>query len=101
MILRAGTDQDLQVLNPFNSVVVADFEVYTLNYDLLVGFGQDLERLHPGVVAGLHRVGSRMGSPLELPFGGIPTHPAAAGCSSYRLSLRYRVEGSMPASLRS
>jgi peptide/nickel transport system substrate-binding protein len=41
--LRAGTDQDLQVLNPFNSVVVADFEVFTLNYDLLVGFGQDLE----------------------------------------------------------
>ena len=43
LVLRAGTDQDLQVLNPWNSVVVADFEVYTLNYDLLVGFGQDLE----------------------------------------------------------
>ena len=43
LILRAGTDQDLQVLNPFNSVVVADFEVFTLNYDTLVGFGQDLE----------------------------------------------------------
>src|SRR5919112_3842834 len=43
LILRAGTDQDLQVLNPFESVVVADFEVFTLNYDLLVGFGQDLE----------------------------------------------------------
>jgi peptide/nickel transport system substrate-binding protein len=43
LVLKAGTDQDLQVLNPFNSVVVADFEVFTLNYDLLVGFGQDLE----------------------------------------------------------
>ena len=43
LVLRAGTDQDLQVLNPWNSVVVADFEVFTLNYDLLVGFGQDLE----------------------------------------------------------
>jgi peptide/nickel transport system substrate-binding protein len=43
LILRAGTDQDLAVLNPFNSVVVADFEVYTLNYDLLVNFGQNLE----------------------------------------------------------
>jgi peptide/nickel transport system substrate-binding protein len=43
LVLRAGTDQDLQVLNPFNSVVVADFEVFTLNYDTLVGFGQDLE----------------------------------------------------------
>src|SRR4029453_11752982 len=43
LILRAGTDQDLQVLNPWNSVVVADFEVFTLNYDLLVNFGQNLE----------------------------------------------------------
>ena len=43
LILRAGTDQDLQVLNPFNSVVVADFEVFTLNYDLLVNFGADVE----------------------------------------------------------
>src|SRR5919112_4602359 len=43
LVLRAGTDQDLQVLNPWNSVVVADFEVFTLNYDLLVNFGADLE----------------------------------------------------------
>jgi peptide/nickel transport system substrate-binding protein len=43
LILRVGTDQDLQVLNPFNSVTVADFEVYTLNYDLLVNFGPNIE----------------------------------------------------------
>lgn len=43
LILKTGTDQDLQVLNPWNSVVVADFEVYTLNYDLLVNFGPNLE----------------------------------------------------------
>jgi peptide/nickel transport system substrate-binding protein len=42
LVLRAGTDQDLQVLNPFNSILVADFEVFTLNYDLLVNFGPDL-----------------------------------------------------------
>ena len=42
-VLRAGTDQDLQVLNPWHSVLVVDYEVFTLNYDLLVGFGQDLE----------------------------------------------------------
>lgn len=43
LVLKAGTDQDLQVLNPFNSILVVDFEVYTLNYDLLVNFGPDLE----------------------------------------------------------
>ena len=43
LILKTGTDQDLQVLNPFNSIVVADFEVFTLNYDLLVNFGPNVE----------------------------------------------------------
>lgn len=42
-VIRVGTDQDLQVLNPWHSVLVVDYEVFTLNYDLLVGFGQDLE----------------------------------------------------------
>jgi peptide/nickel transport system substrate-binding protein len=43
VVIRVGTDQDLQVLNPWHSVTVADYEVFTLNYDLLVGFGQSLE----------------------------------------------------------
>jgi peptide/nickel transport system substrate-binding protein len=43
LILRAGTDQKLEVLNPFNSVTFADFEAFQLNYDMLVGWGQDLE----------------------------------------------------------
>ncbi|HEX5828227.1 MAG TPA: ABC transporter substrate-binding protein [Candidatus Limnocylindrales bacterium] len=43
LILRAGTDQKLETLNPWHSVTVADYEVFTLNYDLLVGFGQNLE----------------------------------------------------------
>ena len=43
LILRAGTDQNVQVLNPFESVTVADFEVFTLNYDLLVNFGPNIE----------------------------------------------------------
>jgi peptide/nickel transport system substrate-binding protein len=42
-VIRVGTDQDLQVLNPWSSILVVDYEVFTLNYDLLVGFGQDLE----------------------------------------------------------
>jgi peptide/nickel transport system substrate-binding protein len=42
-VIRVGTDQDLQVLNPWSSILVVDYEVFTLNYDLLVGFGQNLE----------------------------------------------------------
>jgi peptide/nickel transport system substrate-binding protein len=43
LVLRAGTTQTLQSLNPWNVVEVIDFEVMTLNYDTLVGFGKDLE----------------------------------------------------------
>ena len=51
LVLKVGTDQDLQVLNPWNSVTVADFEVFTLNYDLLVEL-----RPGPEPVPGLRRV---------------------------------------------
>ncbi len=43
LILRAGTDQKVETLNPWHSITVVDYEVFTLNYDLLVGFGQNLE----------------------------------------------------------
>ena len=41
-ILRAGTIQDLDSMNPWNTALTTGFEVFTLNYDLLVNFGQDL-----------------------------------------------------------
>ena len=43
LILKAGTNQTLQSLNPWNVVEVIDFEVMTLNYDTLVGFGANNE----------------------------------------------------------
>ena len=43
LVLRAGTDQKIKSLNPFAAVVVAEYEAFTLNYDLLVNFGQDNE----------------------------------------------------------
>lgn len=43
LILKAGTTQTLQTLNPWNVVEVIDFEVMTLNYDTLVGFGPNNE----------------------------------------------------------
>jgi peptide/nickel transport system substrate-binding protein len=43
LVLKVGTDQRAETLNPWHSVTVLDYEVFTLNYDLLVGFGQNLE----------------------------------------------------------
>ncbi len=42
-VLRVGTTQDLDSMNPYQTALVVGFEVFTLNYELLVGFGQKLE----------------------------------------------------------
>jgi peptide/nickel transport system substrate-binding protein len=46
-VLRVGTGQDLDSMNPYQTALVVGFEVFTLNYELLVGFGQQLEPI-PG-----------------------------------------------------
>ena len=43
LILRVGTDQKLETLNPWHSITVADYEIFQLQYELLVSFGQNLE----------------------------------------------------------
>ena len=42
-VLRVGTTQDLDSMNPWETALTTGFEVFTLNYDFLVGFGKDLE----------------------------------------------------------
>jgi len=42
-VLRVGTTQDLDAMNPYQTALVVGFEVFTLNYELLVGFGAQLE----------------------------------------------------------
>jgi len=42
-VLRVGTAADLDSMNPWNTALSIGFEVFTLNYDMLVGFGQDLQ----------------------------------------------------------
>jgi len=38
VVLRVGTTQDLDAINPFQTALVVGFEVFTLNYELLLGF---------------------------------------------------------------
>jgi peptide/nickel transport system substrate-binding protein len=42
-VLSVGTTQDLDSLNPYATLLVVGYEAFQLNYDLLVGFGKDLE----------------------------------------------------------
>jgi peptide/nickel transport system substrate-binding protein len=42
-VLRVGTTQDLDSMNPFDTALVVGFEVFTLNYELLVEYDENLE----------------------------------------------------------
>ena len=50
LVLRVGTTQDLDSMNPFQTALVVGYEALTLNYDLLVNFGPNLEP-SPGFAA--------------------------------------------------
>ena len=50
-VLKIGTTQDLDSLNPYQTALLVGYEIFTLNYDMLVGFGPNNEP-----VAGLRRV---------------------------------------------
>jgi peptide/nickel transport system substrate-binding protein len=43
LVLRVGTTQDLDSMSPFITYLVIGFEVFTLNYELLVEWDQNLE----------------------------------------------------------
>jgi len=42
LILRIGTNQDPSSINPWNANLVVEYEIFQLNYDLLVNFADDL-----------------------------------------------------------
>lgn len=43
LILRVGTDQELETLNPWNSYSYADYEIFQVQYELLVSFDVNLQ----------------------------------------------------------
>ncbi len=43
VVLRVGETQDVTAINPYLATLFSDYEVFTLNYDLLVGYGPDEE----------------------------------------------------------
>jgi ABC-type oligopeptide transport system substrate-binding subunit len=60
-VLRVGTVQDLDSMNPWNTALETGFEVFTLNYQLLVGFGPNLEPI-PGYAASWSKTGAECGT---------------------------------------
>jgi len=60
-VLRVGTTQDLDSMNPWETALETGFEVFNLNYDFLVGFGKDLEPV-PGFAESWSRATEADGS---------------------------------------
>ena len=44
-VLKVGTTQDLDSLNPYQTALLVGYEIFTLNYDMLVGFGPNNETI--------------------------------------------------------
>ncbi len=49
LIYRIGTTQEIDSLNPFQAYLYSSYEAFILNYDVLVGFGPDLEYAATGL----------------------------------------------------
>jgi len=47
VVLRVGTTQDLDSINPYNTALVVGYEVFALTYNLLTDFGENAEPI-PG-----------------------------------------------------
>lgn len=43
IVYRIGTTQEIDSLNPFQAYLYSSYEAWILNYDVLVGYGPDLE----------------------------------------------------------
>src|SRR3954465_8358279 len=43
LVLKVGTDQKLETLNPWQSITAADYEIFQIQYELLVGFDNNLK----------------------------------------------------------
>ena len=43
VILKVGTTQDLDAINPYNTALVVGYEVFALTYNVLVDFGENAE----------------------------------------------------------
>ncbi len=86
-VLRVGTGQDLDAMNPYQTALVVGFEVFTLNYELLVGFGQQLEPV-PGFARSWEVNGAGTEYTFKIPAGKLWSDGAPATSEDVRFSLQ-------------
>jgi peptide/nickel transport system substrate-binding protein len=90
LVLRVGTTQDLDSLNPYATALVVGYEAFLLNYNLLVDFGPDLEPV-PGFAESWTRAADGKSWTFKIRPGmtwsdGTPA-TADDACFSFQLAL--------------
>jgi peptide/nickel transport system substrate-binding protein len=96
VVLRVGTTQDLDSLNPFATLLVVGYEAFQLNYNLLVDFGPDLEPV-PGFADSWERAADGKSWTFHIRDGmkwsdGEPA-TAADACFSWQLAIDAIADG--------
>ncbi len=90
VVLRVGTTQDLDSINPYNTALVVGFEVYGLTYNMLTDFGENAEPI-PGFADTWQRAADGHSIKFHIRTGmkwsdGQPANSADA-CFSWQLDL--------------
>lgn len=90
-VLRVGTGQDLDAMNPYQTALVVGFEVFTLNYELLVGFGQQLEPV-PGFASAWTVNDAGTEYTFTIPEGKLWSDGTPATSEDVRFSLQLNLD---------
>jgi len=90
VVLRVGTTQDLDSINPYNTALVVGYEVFQLTYNQLVDFGEDTKPA-PGFADSWQRSADGKSIKFHIRTGmtwsdGQPADSKDA-CYSYQLDL--------------
>ncbi len=91
-VLRVGTTQDLDSMNPWQTALVVGFEVFTLNYDLLVNFGPDLEPV-PGFAESWSQSSDGLVWTFKLRDGMLWSDGQPATAEDARWTLQFVLDG--------
>ena len=88
VVLRIGTAQDLDSTNPWNTVFVVGYEVFRLNYNLLVEFDNDA-RPAPGLAESWERATDKVTFKIRPNMKWSDGQPATSDdvCYSWGLAL--------------
>ena len=89
-VLRVGTTQSLDSMNPYQTALVVGYEAFGLTYDLLVGFGPNIEPI-PGFAESWERAADGKSWTFKIRPGMLWSDgkPATAqdACFSYQINL--------------